>query len=192
MRSAVAIVAILFSTVALADDAKEISTLQKVLKSLGFTGKVEETVPKMMGRPLDANRVELGRLVFFDKGLGLHRDNSCAGCHSPTKSMGDTQPLAIGIQAGLDSTTKQEIVGPSRTGPRNQRRTPTVVNVGMLPVLMWNGRFHSPSGSAFDNKAGFVFPVPEGDTFFVRISEHRDRPFRHRDRRIRERDRSFR
>jgi hypothetical protein len=26
----------------------------------------------------------------------------------------------------------------------------------------------------------------------VRISDHRDRPFRHRDRRIRERDRSFR
>ena len=27
---------------------------------------------------------------------------------------------------------------------------------------------------------------------WVRISDHRDRPFRHRDRRIRERDRSFR
>jgi hypothetical protein len=27
---------------------------------------------------------------------------------------------------------------------------------------------------------------------YVRISDHRDRPFRHRDRRIRERDRSFR
>lgn len=30
------------------------------------------------------------------------------------------------------------------------------------------------------------------DIDFVRISDHRDRPFRHRDRRIRERDRPFR
>jgi transposase len=30
------------------------------------------------------------------------------------------------------------------------------------------------------------------DNIVVRISDHRDRPFRHRDRRIRERDRSFR
>jgi cytochrome c peroxidase len=50
------------------------------------------------------------------------------------------------------------LVGPNRAGPRNQRRTPMVINNAFFPRLMWNGRFESLSGDPFDNSAGFRFP----------------------------------
>jgi cytochrome c peroxidase len=73
--------------------------------------------------------------------------------------MGDSQSIAIGIQ-------NNDVVGPHRTGPRNQRRTPTVVNTAFYPKLMWNGRFSADSGNPFDNSAPFRFPLPEGVTKF--------------------------
>jgi len=59
------------------------------------------------------------------------------------------------------------IVGRNRTGPRNQRRTPTAANTGFYPALMWNGRFFAPSGDPFNNALGYTFPLPEGTTAFL-------------------------
>ncbi len=59
------------------------------------------------------------------------------------------------------------VVGPSRAGPFNQRRSPSVANAALYPVMMWNGRFSSSSGDAFDNRAGFLFPAPEANTKFA-------------------------
>jgi cytochrome c peroxidase len=42
------------------------------------------------------------------------------------------------------------------------RRAPSAMNVAFYPNLMWNSRFASLSGDPFDNRAGFVFPQPEG------------------------------
>jgi cytochrome c peroxidase len=56
------------------------------------------------------------------------------------------------------------IVGPDRAGPRNQRRTPMVINTAFYPNLMWNSRFAALSHDPFDNSAGFQFPLPEGLT----------------------------
>jgi cytochrome c peroxidase len=39
-----------------------------------------------------------------------------------------------------------------------------VINTVFYPTLMWNSRFHAPSGDPFDNSQGFVFPDPEGTT----------------------------
>ena len=94
---------------------------------------------------------------FFDTAVGLNNDNNCSGCHSPTAGFGDTQSIAIGID-------NNGIVGPDRTGPRNQRRTPIVVNTAFFPNLMWNSRFAALSDDPFDNSAGFMFPAPEGLT----------------------------
>ena len=46
-------------------------------------------------------------------------------------------------------------------GPRNQRRTPSVLNTALYPSLMWNGRFAAGSGDPFDNSMGFAYPLPE-------------------------------
>lgn len=131
--------------------------LADVLRENGFTGRVESQLARRLGRPLDANRADLGRLLFFDKLLGLNNDNACAGCHSPTAGFGDTQPIAIGIESN-------QVVGPNRTGPRNQRRTPMVLNTAFYPKLMWNSRFAANSDDPFDNADGFTFPPPEGES----------------------------
>lgn len=134
-------------------------TLDSLLLKHGFTGKIEEAAQKKLGRTIDPKLSEVGRLIFFDKGLGIHQSNSCSGCHSPTRGFGDTQPIAIGVG-------NNNAVGPSRTGARNQRRTPMLTNIGLYPALMWNGRFASLSGDPFDNSAGYIFPIPESRGFF--------------------------
>src|SRR5262249_17989885 len=129
--------------------------LASALRDLGFTGRIADTLEDRLGRHIDSNLANTGRLLWFDTIGGLNNDNTCAGCHSPTNGFGDTQSIAIGIE-------NNGIVGPHRTGPRNQRRTPMMINTAFFPNLMWNSRFASPSNDPFNNSAGFIFPPPEG------------------------------
>ena len=129
--------------------------LAAVLEAHGFTGRVAETLETRLGRHVDHGLADVGRLLWFDTIAGLNNDNTCGGCHSPTAGFGDTQSIAIGID-------NNGIVGPGRRGPRNQRRTPMAINTAFFPNLMWNSRFASLSGDPFDNRAGFLFPPPEG------------------------------
>ena len=132
--------------------------LAQVLVAAGFTGRIESTLEARLGRPIDPALADLGRLLFFDKILGLHNDNSCAGCHSPEFGFGDSQPMAIGVE-------NNGIVGPNRRGPRNQRRSPLVANTIFYPALMWTPRFVALSGDPFDPSLGFRFPPPENVIF---------------------------
>ncbi|HEU5182190.1 MAG TPA: cytochrome c peroxidase [Candidatus Polarisedimenticolia bacterium] len=128
--------------------------LTRALERAGFTGRIESTLETRLGRPIDAPRANLGRMLFFDKILGLHDDNSCAGCHSPAFGFGDSQRMAIGVQ-------NNGIVGPHRMGPRNQRRSPLASNTIFYPALMWTPRFTAISGDPFNSPLGFKFPPPE-------------------------------
>jgi cytochrome c peroxidase len=133
--------------------------LARVLEEAGFTGAIESTLERRLGRPINPKLADLGRLLWFDTLHSLHHDNTCGGCHSPTNGFGDSQGMAIGVQ-------NNNRVGPDRRGPRNQRRSPLVVNAAFLSALMWNGRFNAPSGDPFDNSLGFHFPPPEDDVRF--------------------------
>jgi cytochrome c peroxidase len=129
--------------------------LAAVLRAAGFTGRIESTLEQRLGRRLDRQLADLGRLLWFDTLTGLNDDNACAGCHSPTAGFSDTQSIAIGIE-------NNGVVGPHRDGPRNMRRAPSVINSAFFPRLMWNSRFVALSGDPFDNSGGFLFPAPEG------------------------------
>ena len=136
------------------DDALN-EQLSAILSQHGFTGRVGFTLEQRLGRKIDNQLAELGRLAFHDSLLGLNDDNSCSGCHSAPLGFGDSQSIAIGVE-------NNNVVGPDRAGPRNQRRTPMILNNVFFPALMWNSRFNSVSGDPFDNSAGFQFPLPEG------------------------------
>src|SRR5215468_11515341 len=129
--------------------------LEAALARQGFSGRIASTLEQRIGHRIDNQLADLGRLLFFDTVTGLNNDNNCSGCHSPTNGFGDTQSIAIGID-------NNGIVGPGRTGPRNQRRAPMVANTAFFPNLMWNSRFASLSNDPFDHSAGFLFPPPEG------------------------------
>jgi cytochrome c peroxidase len=140
----------------LSDDGLD-RQLSQVLEQAGFTGTIESKLEERLGRPLNQLQAEIGRNLFFDRLIGVQLDNTCAGCHSPTRGFGDTQSIAIGID-------NNNLVGPNRAGPRNQRRTPMILNNAFFPKLMWNSRFSSNSGDPFDNSRGFTFPPPEGSS----------------------------
>ena len=129
--------------------------LQAYLASLGYTGRVGSTLEARLGRRIDHRLADVGRMLWFDPITALNDDNACAGCHSPTNGFGDAQSIAIGID-------NNGVVGPDRSGPRNQRRSPMVLNAAFYPTLMWNSRFRARSGDPFDNRSGFQFPLPEG------------------------------
>src|SRR5699024_12189027 len=47
----------------------------------------------------DTKKVELGRMLFFDKLLSGNKDISCATCHHPTLNTGDALSLSIGVRS---------------------------------------------------------------------------------------------
>ena len=127
------------------------------LKQAGFTGKIQASLEKHLGRPINPDLALLGKNLFFDTVLSLGNDNNCSGCHSPLTGFSDSQPMSIGVE-------NNGIVGPERTGPRNQRRAPQVLNAAFFPSLMWNARISSISHNAFDVSEGVRVPFFLGGT----------------------------
>jgi cytochrome c peroxidase len=79
-------------------------------------------------------RIELGRLLFFDPLLSVDRETACATCHLGQWGMGDALPRSVGHGAGL-------ISGPDRVGPNTLRRNAlSLYNVAFRSQLLWDGR----------------------------------------------------
>src|SRR5215510_16057566 len=114
---ACAVVAFTPGTSANGDDSALNDQLSALLNLHGFTGRVGQSLEERLGRKIDNQLADLGRLAFHDSLLGLNDDNSCSGCHAAPLGFGDSQSIAIGVE-------NNNIVGPDRTGPRNQRRAP--------------------------------------------------------------------
>lgn len=70
-----------------------------------------------------AQKIALGKSLFFDKRLSADGSISCASCHQPDKAFSDGAPLAAGMRG---------VVG--------TRNTPSLLNVAFNPTLFWDGR----------------------------------------------------
>ncbi|KIH78116.1 cytochrome c peroxidase [Geoalkalibacter ferrihydriticus] len=73
-----------------------------------------------------AERVELGRMLFFDRRLSGDGTMSCAVCHDPQRAYGDGRALS-----GAYPTT------------RHWRHTQSLINVAYLHTFLWDGRSES-------------------------------------------------
>ena len=135
--------------------------LTRVLREHRFSGRIESELEDRLGRRVDQDLANLGRLLWFDNSHSLHRDNTCAGCHSPSNGIGDTQSIAIGVD-------NNGLVGPEPAGAAQSASNAEVINTAFYPKLMWNGRFFANAldpnglGDPFRNNFGFTFPSPEG------------------------------
>jgi len=79
-------------------------------------------IPAPADNPSSRDKVELGRLLFFDPRLSGDNSVSCASCHIPERAWSDGLPAA-------------------RVGGRTlHRNTQSSLNVALLPKLMWDGR----------------------------------------------------
>jgi cytochrome c peroxidase len=76
--------------------------------------------------PITADKIALGRQLFFDRRLSVDQSISCATCHRPDRAFSDGRPVAIGVMG--------------RIGRRN---APALVNRGYGRAFFWDGR--SPS-----------------------------------------------
>ena len=131
-----------------------------ILGHAAFGGKPETTtgmqpyrLPELLGledantyvpadNPLTAKKVELGRLLFFDKRLSKKNTVACASCHLPDKGFADGKAVSIGVDK-LKGT----------------RSAPISVNRVYGQSHFWDGR----AATLEDQSIGpFVSPVEHG------------------------------
>ncbi len=79
--------------------------------------------PQPADNKLTAEKVALGKMLFFDTRLSGDGNMSCATCHSPLYGWSDGLPTARG--------TKSKVLG---------RASPTVINTAFNSLQMWDGR----------------------------------------------------
>lgn len=82
-----------------------------------------DTVPAPADNQMTPDRVELGKILFFDPRLSGSNWISCATCHNPALAWSDGLPTAIGV--GMKTL---------------HRATPTVLNTAYNRIQMWDGR----------------------------------------------------
>lgn len=70
-----------------------------------------------------AQKVELGRQLYFDTRLSKNNSISCAFCHNPGTGFADARQFSIGA-----------------FGTAGGRQAPTVYNTGFISLQFWDGR----------------------------------------------------
>ncbi|MEE9293941.1 MAG: cytochrome c peroxidase [Phycisphaerae bacterium] len=82
-----------------------------------------DPVPIPAGNPLTAEKIELGKLLFFDSRLSRDGTVSCATCHNPKTGWAEHRATSKGIN--------------NQVGSRN---APTVINAAYHRAQFWDGR----------------------------------------------------
>ena len=106
---------------------------------------------------IDSAKVDLARMLFFDKLLSGNRDVSCATCHHPGLRSGDNLSLAIGVGGmGLGAS---RIMGKGRD--RIPRNSPEIFNRGAEEwhTMFWDGRVSGKPDSGFVSPADDKLPA---------------------------------
>jgi cytochrome c peroxidase len=93
---------------------------------------IPKVAPAPPANPVTAEKIELGRLLFFDPRLSKTKTVSCSSCHSVVGEAGR-------IPSGTDGTS----VSAGILGMHGSRNAPTVWNAGLRSSLFWDGRANS-------------------------------------------------
>lgn len=100
--------------------------------------------------PYSAEKVELGRILYYDKRLSADDTVSCATCHAPMFAFADGAAVSTGIR-------KQ----------KGGRSAPTVINRAYSQAQFWDGRAASLEEQA---KGPMVNPIEMGNTHAAVVS----------------------
>jgi cytochrome c peroxidase len=80
-------------------------------------------MPVPEGNLLTAEKIELGRRLFFDRRLSRDGSICCSSCHDPERAFADGRAIAVGVF--------------ERKGRRN---APALINRGYGRLFFWDGR----------------------------------------------------
>ena len=78
-----------------------------------------------------AEKVELGKQLYFDKRLSRDDTISCASCHDPKKGWSNGEAFATGVR-----------------GQKGGRSSPTIINSAYQDLQFWDGRAKALEGQA--------------------------------------------
>ncbi len=101
--------------------------------------------------PMTAEKIELGKLLYFDKRLSKDGTISCATCHDPKLGWAERTPTSTGIG--------------SQKGGRN---APTVINAAYMEAMFWDGRMKTLEEQAL---GPIENPIEMGHTMELLIGE---------------------
>jgi cytochrome c peroxidase len=119
-----AVVTFCTATSLLAADMGELDKVLTIPKGLK-----ELTIPK--DNPLTAEKIELGKLLFFDPRLSIDNSVSCATCHNPKFGWSNGEAVATGVR-----------------GQKGGRSAPTIINSAYQTFQFWDGRALHLEGQA--------------------------------------------
>ncbi len=116
-------------------------------------GLEEDSLVIHKDNPLTKEKVELGKLLFFDTRLSANETIACASCHMPALAFTDGQPVSTGIHR-----------------QQGGRSAPTAINRVFSTAQFWDGRadtleaqsvgpFASPVEHGFPNHDALVAKV---------------------------------
>src|SRR5215475_2097390 len=115
-------------------------------------GGLRRAFPEMKLRPSNQTtqeKVELGRLRYFDPVLSGDNEQSCATCHHPDLGFSDGRLTSMGLGG--------KGVGPDRQGGKQVRRSaPTIWNAAFNNKQFWDGRAND-----LEEQASFPITSPD-------------------------------
>jgi cytochrome c peroxidase len=111
----IALLAALPPAIAAAGEAEQLKQAQELFQPLPRDMATADS-------PITPERVELGRMLFFDPRLTIDADVSCSSCHQPERYGTDGLAKSIGVK--------------QRPHPRN---APTILNAGLNFIIHWRG-----------------------------------------------------
>jgi cytochrome c peroxidase len=111
----IALLLVVASATAAETETEQLKQVQEVFQPLPRDMAIPDA-------PITPERVDLGRLLFFDPRLTVDADLGCSSCHQPARH-------------GTDGLSKSIGVG-QRPHPRN---APTVLNAGLNFIIHWRG-----------------------------------------------------
>lgn len=111
-------------------------------------------IPQELANPLNPTKVELGKMLFFETGIGLEpaksigkETYSCASCHLPTAGFRPGAPQGIadgGVGYGNNGELRTKFISYEASDIDAQGiRALSVLNVGFVTNTFWNGQFGS-------------------------------------------------
>jgi cytochrome c peroxidase len=90
------------------ESCKAASTPYRLKVPFGLEDELKSYIPE--GNPLTAEKVELGKLLFFDPRLSRDNTISCASCHKPELAWTDGTKFSMGINNQLSSRNSMTII----------------------------------------------------------------------------------
>jgi cytochrome c peroxidase len=80
-------------------------------------------LPVPEDNPLSAEKITLGRRLFFNRRLSRDGSIACSSCHDPERAFSDGRPIPIGV-----------------FGRQGRRNSPALINRGYGRLFFWDGR----------------------------------------------------